>query len=409
MKKWGLTALVLASVLYGAFGSPTPDSPSFLEAGIVCLLALATLCGGLDKSVTREPWFKPLAALIVYGALMGSLQGIFAGNTPSDIARDLVAFSALAIPIALWGHRQNARVWLGVLAGIGFAFSCRYLAGPEAVMDNTGNDLLYLANSPLVPFSAAFLLYHGSFVEEGKARAVLCVLLSLIPTLAMAGMMQRATLGLLCALWLVLLAHTFLHAPKRAFMLCAAFAVSLLAFWPQVEGITDALIDKTRAVGWNTRGAELAALIDTQSANPLSALFGAGWGSLFKSPAVGDVWVRFSHSFLSSLWWKTGWIGLLLGVVAIGAVLRSAFLHTRHNPALLFALLLPLVPAIFLYGSYKSLCFGLLLAALVRPDWTLRGRNVNQTPHDRAPSPPLDPYGQPCVPADARSHGQASA
>lgn len=407
MSRLAAVAFVSAALLYGLFGSPTPDNPASVEFLVLSLLALAVLCGGLRRSVLDASWSKPLLLFLGYGIGIGTLSGALGGNAGGDMLRDLLGFAAFAVPLALYG--VNARVLAAAMLGIGFAFAARYIASPDVLSSMLAENLLYLANSPLVPFAGGWLLLHGCFAERKIWLAVVCVAASLVPILAMAGMMQRATLLLLALVWLGFFAATVFKNPRRAFVIAAASVSVLALHWADVSGIVAALVAKTREVGWNARGAELAALLSAQSQNPLTAIFGAGWGSVFKSPAVGDQWVRFSHSLLTSLWWKTGWVGLLLGAFAITVLLRDAWRRMRHNLVLFSALVLPLIPATFLYGSYKSLCFGLLLLGLARGGWTLNSGNVNQTAHEHAGNPPVDPSGEPRLPADARGDGAFAA
>jgi hypothetical protein len=376
-----LAAFMAAVVVYACFSAPTPDVLSWAEICVLGGLGVAAITGGFSKEILHQTWFKPLALLLVYGMVVGSVCGVLSGAAAADMARDMIGFMALAVPLVFYGLFQTPRrqkYLLIALLFIGLAFSCRYLWSLEIIMPVGGHDFLYLANSPLVPFAATWLLLQGCFIEPNKKRAGFFVILSLIPIMAMAGMMQRATLALLCVAWLGFLAHALIKQPRRAFIVLSVCAVLLALSWPVVMGVFDALVDKTNAVGLNTRDAELKALLATQSQSPLTAAFGAGWGSVFQSPAVGGQWVRFSHSFLSSLWWKTGWVGLILGIVAISSLVKYAYTRLKGQGVLFCALVLPLIPALFLYGSYKSLCFGLLLLGLIRSYWTFVPKGANQ-------------------------------
>lgn len=397
-----------AAALYALWGSPTPDRPDWAEWSILALLGMAILCGGIDRRVCREAWSGPWLGLLAYAFSVPVLMGALSGNTPSDMLRDMIAFGALGLPIWLYGYR-NAGFARVILLGIGLTFSIRYLISPVIGMAGPDYGLLYLANSPLVAFAATYLLLHGCFVEKNAVRAGLCVIAALLPVLAMAGMMQRATLALLVLAWSGFLLRCVVIDPRRGITVLILTLVLTGFFIAEITGLYETLIDKTRAVGWNARGAEFTAILETQSENPLVAMLGSGWGSMFKSPAVGDMWVRFSHSFLTSLWWKTGWLGLVLGSLALATALLAARKRLAHDPVLFAAFILPLIPALFLYGSYKSLCFGLLLWGLLVPDWTSAGRSVNQTAHDRETGPPVDHDSKPRIPADARGDGATSA
>ncbi|NBX65544.1 MAG: hypothetical protein EBQ96_00935 [Proteobacteria bacterium] len=409
MERLAITALAFASLGYALFGSPTPDNPGIREIVILALLAVCMVAGGLRRESFVQPWSKSLVLLLGYGFSIVLLMGVAGGYAGGDILRDLVGFAALGVPLALYGM-PDQRVLMAAMLGIGLSFAARYVISPDLLTSLLAENLLYLANSPLVAFAASWLLLYGCFVERRLWLAIGCVMASLLPILAMAGMMQRATLILLVMGFTVFWISTLLKKPRRALVVALGIAAVFWMYWPDVSGIALSLLDKTRAIGWNARGAEIAALLQAQSQSPLTAIFGAGWGSIFKSPAVGDQWVRFSHSLLTSLWWKAGWLGLTLALVALASLLCNAYRRLRHNLVLFWSLVLPLVPAVFLYGSYKSFCFGLLLLGLARFDWTLGTGNVNQAPsHDHAGSPSVDPTCEPRLSPDARCHGPSPA
>lgn len=380
-----LGAFGAAVAAYALFSSPTPDVPSWPEAAIVILLLAAVVLGGDIRTTLRARWVPAYLPLLGYAAVVPTLTAvIFAGADGGDIARDLVAFTAFFLPVLLAGlftASQNRNVLLAALIGTGLVFSVRYLLAGDVLAGAFDNSaFLYLANSPAVPFAAAWLLLQGCFCEKRWLHAIAMIVFSLIPVIAMAGMMQRATLTLLALVWVGFWVAAWRRTPRRALAVTLLAAMVLAFAWPVLAGVGAALWEKTRMVGANARAGELAALYDAAAQNPWTLAFGTGWGSLFKSPAVGDHWVRFSHGLFTSLLWKTGWAGLLLGGVALAALLRDAARRLRHDMVTFYALLLPLLPAMVLYGSYKSFCFGLLLLGLAALDWTAPVRNGNETP-----------------------------
>lgn len=365
-----LHAFAAAAFIYAGFSSPTPDAPGLAECLILMLLAYAAV----PVRFVRVAWVASFLVFLGYGFTVPFVMGAVHGHAAGDILRDALAFGTLAVPVLfahLFVNDDRAQTYLlATLTGVGLIFSLRYLEALISPMNVTAPDFLYLANSPLVTFSAAWLLLHGCYGEKHAGRGVALVVLSTVPIAAMIGMMQRATMALLILAWLGFFVATIVKRPQRAITIAIIAATLLILIWPLPSLVFVSFADKTSAVGWNARGAELSSLLAALNTNPLTAVLGAGWGSMFKSPAVGDLWVRFSHAFLTSVLWKTGWCGLVLGVVAIIGLIRAAWLRLRHEKIMFTALILPLLPALFLYGSYKSLCFGLLLlglAALQRP------------------------------------------
>ncbi len=373
-----------AAALYALAGSPTPDNPGWAEIAILLLLLAA-----IPWQKPRGIWVAPMALLLAYGATVPLLVGTLAGAAPADILRDMIGFAALAMPLLfapLFTDNRARAILLAMLCGTGIAFAGRYLAATSTpvlgAIGMMGGDpgLLYLANSPAVAFAATWLLLHGCFGETRGTRAALCIALAVIPILAMAGMMQRATLVLLACAWSALFLRACVFQPRRALALAGVLAAALLVMWEPVGNLVANLYGKTLAVGWNARGAEFTALLAQFEGHPLRAVFGAGWGSYLKSPAVGDTWVRFSHALLTATLWKAGVIGLVLACAGLGALVVDACRRLRADAPMLLALAVPLIPALFLYGSYKSFCFGLLLLGLAVLIGQTGPRGVNQTP-----------------------------
>ena len=109
---------------------------------------------------------------------------------------------------------------------------------------------------------------------------------------------------------------------------------------------------------------ELSAVWDVVSANPLTLLFGAGWGAGFASPAVADIHVQFTHSLVSGMLLKTGLVGLFLSLFYLCALSLRLF-QLRLGVVWPLAIMAPVLIDVFLYASYKSLDFGLVLLVIV--------------------------------------------
>lgn len=63
---------------------------------------------------------------------------------------------------------------------------------------------------------------------------------------------------------------------------------------------------KTETYGLNERASEAVAVADHIGSSPASLVFGAGWGALVRNPAVGEMWVSYTHSFATYMLLKTG-------------------------------------------------------------------------------------------------------
>jgi hypothetical protein len=133
---------------------------------------------------------------------------------------------------------------------------------------------------------------------------------------------------------------------------------------PQLQPVFDSLMRKTQIVGANMRVQEWQAVWAEISGSPLSVTFGQGWGARFASPAVADINVNFTHGLLSSLLLKTGVFGMLLGAAYIMTLLGRLKPYLKTHIVVVFAIAAPIAIDVFLYASFKSLDFGLVLALI---------------------------------------------
>lgn len=380
-----LTALIAALTAYGIGGSPTPDAIGGAE--IFTGLALVFAAGGwraariFNGFETGAGWEKAGFALFLYGITVPLIAGVACGNSAGGIARDLLFFIFLLLPLFLMGlcaYRRSYLVPVTVaVAGAGLLFSARVLApvfagvaGPVWYLRPPA-DPFYLANAPTVIF--AFLLLAGT---AGKriydlpglrevAAAGLLAALSFFPLAAMALITQRASMGVivLSAVFLSLIA--LWRNPRRAVLPLAVLALAAWAGWDAVNFIGGEAARKTAAVGLNMRWAEAAAVMDSMTGSPWAVLFGRGWGATVASPAVGGMTVNFTHSLLTTAFLKTGACGLALILFYVFHIIKLLWRLLWVNPVMAFALAGPLVIDTLLYASFKSLDFGLILLLAV--------------------------------------------
>lgn len=370
---WQIYPFVLALLMYGTLGSPTPDHFSWGESIVAAGLVLS-----LSFSNLRANPF-PVAACL-YGLTIPLLMGLMAGHSINDILRDTIPFFFLWLGLFYGGVvRHHFEVLIFAICWIGIMFSIRtifvyrdILLTPTLWGQGQPADLLYLANSPEVLFTALFLTGTALkfFMTEprvwtGVWKGAGVMLLAGPVLLAMTLMMQRAGLGLVCGVALICSSYYFYMTPKRFLLLLCGLVSGILLtldFWML---ILNHLEIKTEAVGFNGRLQEWTAVLRIISLDPLSLLFGTGWGMKFENPAVGGLSVLFTHSLISSLLLKTGLIGA--GLTGFGLWITFKDIHKKisGDPLLLISLVAPLLVGLFLYASYKSLGFGLILLATV--------------------------------------------
>lgn len=379
----GMAATLAAIALYALASSPTPDSVGPIELMIMVLLLVGCLCGAAMGLKLAQFWRGLWAMMLAYGLCVPTVIGAVSAAPAGDMARDIVAYSALALPLCLTPvFNERGRIFLYACVAAGVAMAARYIASPEIIWHSFATDIgdtsfLYLANSPLVMLAALWLMLSGFFTQQRLWLAVPMVIISLVPFIAMLAMSQRATIAILVLAWGMGVIVCAVRNPIRAAIVLAIGATALILGWDIATAAAQSLLNKTIMLGSNARVQEWAAVLDALSQGPITTIFGTGWGASLPSPAVGDVWVRFVHGFMLASLWKMGFFGLALTLCAFAAFIISTAKNRQFLVWVCFAT--AAIAPFFLYGSYKSLCFGLILTGIaLSPHWTSHTRNDNQ-------------------------------
>ncbi len=355
-------ALYLAIILYGLLSSPTPDFISWVEITIIGLLIITV--GVIRPIVAFTDMTMPMHLHYhkVFLGFMISIPmaiGVINGHDLVAIARDLFPIIALILPLCF--YRQDMPLLPIIMAVAGGLFALRYLAPliPYLGFLSSGDALLYLANSPLVPFAAIMGFHWASDIRDNSImQRVFGLILCGLCFAAMGMMLQRAPF-ILCALACVgLLGLRTVQKPVQSMVLGAVIIMALVPVLPIIMDIAQSLQSKTLTVGMNNRVEEFQAVLAQ------SSWLGTGWGGEFQSPAVADIWVRFTHNIVSYYWLKAGVIGAILSVGFIALWGWQAIKIIRINPALGLAIAVPFLVHVTLYTGFKTLDFALLITLI---------------------------------------------
>ena len=358
-----LIFFVSALVLYGVFGSPTPDDPGVAEAAIGGLLVLAAGPAGIWGAFERRQagWAAAYQMLLFYGVVAGVSVGLVSGYSAGAIARDLAAFFFVLLPL-FFVRLVPAQVCVFLIVFIGLCFAVRALL-PVYGFYPAPDELLYLANSPLVLCAALILVLSvGADFYAGRVSGMTLVrgCLALLPLGAMLIDVQRApvvsvlvSVGVLGALYVY-------NRPGRMAVTGFVLLMIAVAAFPLFESIGHEILVKTGKVGLNMRSEELAAVFSAVDGSWMRALFGLGWGATFEAPSVGGLPVAYTHSFLSYMMLKGGLIGLALAGLLFVQGLVHIVRVMQAQPMWGLSVLWPFVIPVVLYASHKSLDFGLI-------------------------------------------------
>jgi hypothetical protein len=357
-------ALYAAIITYALFCSPTPDLIGWGECVVAVLLIISVGFSGIGTVITDDIQSRIIQFHRVFVLFMLSIPtmiGVINGHILSDIVRDIIPILFLILPLSFYG--RNMEGFATVLTIAGALFAIRYLVPYIPYFDflpNESSVLLYLANSPLVPFAAIVGFYwavdnHPSFLTK---RLCGCVI-SVICFTAMMAMMQRAPIILSAISCIIILAIQAKNKPLHSIVMTMIIITILYPIYPILIEVGLNLSEKTITVGFNNRIEEFTSALSELS------WFGHGWGHVWQSPAVGDMWVRFTHNIISYYALKAGIIGSIMAICFVIMWIGYGINHIKTKPEIMLAILTPLVIHMLLYTGFKTLDFALLLTLLI--------------------------------------------
>ena len=387
MARQGL--FLLALLIYALFSTPTPDHISLTEILVLAGILLAVNASGIMQAAgvcpdTGPLWLFPARLLLLFGFSVPLLVGLAQGYPVSLILRDLVPFLFLLLPLFLSASFMDraplSRLFPYILCVMGIVFVLRVIVA-FFIPDGSQNfqigympDPHNLVNAPTVLFAALFMTGLGG-ISLIKARswkdmliAFICFALTLILLVGMAGIGQRAHIGVwacgtLCGLGLL--------AWWRPLGLWRVGAMALLAgilFWPFASDLLTGLAQKNAVVGLNNRLEEAQVVWESFRGQPASLLLGHGWGATIISPAVGPDPVNYTHNLFTTYLLKGGLLGMALVALYLLTLGAGIWRILWVYPVGALAVAGPFLIDITLYASFKSLDFGLLLALIAL--WT---------------------------------------
>jgi hypothetical protein len=376
-------SLIASIFLYALFSSPTPDRPGLPEIIIGGLLILSAGTKRLWRVMTFKEegdFYRGSSLLLLYGLSIPVIVGVWSGNDWVLVVRDIIPFLFLMLPIfyadLFKGTPDRVKVLLIAICALGFLFAIRAMLqlyeDPILFLQFLEtSELTYFANMPTVLFASLFILGVGAqkFVEHFDINSVflfvISVVIAALIALPIALSLQRASLGYMAFYGLSLSVVGLYFYPKRAFILLVPVLCIAVFYMGEVLHLWNALITKTSQVGFNMRYEEWVRVWEEVSDNPVYVLFGAGWGADFISPATSGVRVNFTHNLFSSMLLKAGVVGCLLAGLYFYCIVKYLSYLFSARTVLFLCFLGPLFIDMFLYASFKSFDFGLLLLGIV--------------------------------------------
>jgi hypothetical protein len=364
----GPAALLAACVLYGGLSMPAPAGVGPAEAAVGLLVALAAW-----SARGTAPPDPAGAAAALWLAAVPAVGGAMAGAAPHDLARDLVALSFLFLCLVLGPRpaRGPDPIDAGLCAA-GALFALRWWRDTgfdvAAIGVRTlpeGPELLLGSSAVLFAAVRLPLLGVGRAAAGAPLAGTALAIAGAAPALALLATSHRAAVALAAAAGVAGIARR--GARTASAVAAAGLAAALLpGADDHLLGALRAMADKTRLVGLNARLEETAEAFRRVSATPGRLLFGEGWGALLANPTVGGDLVRYLHGFVPYAAFKAGLVGAAVALAWLSGLVPRAAAAGRRDPDLVLACLPPLVAGLAVHTGFKHLCFGLVLALLVR-------------------------------------------
>jgi hypothetical protein len=355
-------------IAYGLFSSPTPDNFGWPEAMVALSILISFAHPSSFNSLIQKPQSLSLGfhhLFFVYVATIPLFLGLLYGHNSQSIIRDYIPVLLLCIPIItprIWN--KNHLEWALIICGTSFAI--RFLID---FISFNAHGMLYLANSPLVPFTTLIGFHWITMTQPTTSqwfKRFIGLVIFIIGVMAMILMAQRAPLVLSLLGVSIIIGFRIIQSPIRTTLInliLGIIGISLIPlFWVEILSISN----KFLTIGDNNRLADIQAVLYQVT------IWGHGWGYEWQSPAVADYWVRYTHNMTTYYWLKTGFIGAILSIGFIYIWGLESLKACKHNIAIGLAIFVPLTIHFFLYTGYKTFDLSLLLTFLVLCNHHLR-------------------------------------
>ncbi len=378
---WVLTFAIF-SLIYGFFGDPTPATFNVITLIWGGFFVFSLPWQNLSKlpSLSRNALF--IAGVVSVGLFYPLIIGTLSGHDPFLILRDISAYLFIFIGfLFLYYFKENqseaTKVIVSGLLVIAFGMALRRLGiipyGVERA--SVFEDPFALSVVPEILFGSVFLtsfaiLNFLSFEKTLSKQILVFIILTLcaLPLLAVMNMsVMRASLAMTFIGIFFSLLILILNRPLAGFSLIVLMAAVITTFIKPITTMFQLFWLKTVMMGTNNRLLEIETVLNAVLTDPFSFLFGKGWGAVLNNPAVGGEQVLYTHSLLSSSLLKGGFV--LMSIVGIYIIWLFTGIFTklfREKRAFPMALYLAIIPTFLIntliYGGYKTIGFGLVLA-----------------------------------------------
>ena len=377
-----ICAFTLFCLTYGFLGDPTPTTINFISIFWIGFLVLSFSWQNLPNIKSFSAFKIAAISVFTFGLIAPLIVGALSGHDFILMSRDILSYLFVFIGflyILTFNEKrtQTIKVFLGGLLIIALAMALRRLGLMPYGLDRASvfEDPFALSVVPEILFGAIFLISFAilNFLKTDKSvfnqtATFIGLILMASPLLAVMHMsVMRAGIGMVFIATLISLSILLLNRPYVAMFLSAIFAGGVMVLLKPLNAVFQLFWLKTVMIGTNNRLLEIKVVLQDVLSNPVSFVLGKGWGTVINNPAVGGEQVLYTHSLLSSSLLKGGFLMTILISVYLLWLFTGIFkqLFKEKRPlyiSLYLAISMTLLVNILIYGGYKTIGFGVVIA-----------------------------------------------
>lgn len=374
-KKW-FQSIVFGPIIYGLFGSSTPDDFGIPEIVLGCILT--------HLFISKVRWKKEqLLVWVIFLILLTYplFSSLFYENNFNNILRDVIPLFFLFFGLLLAPEKIDQLDYVLLTNGIlfiGVCFSLRHLWGIEDRLSEIGLTNVYFGDAyyimePAVFFAALYFILKAleSYFKLEYRNFMIFLFLSLIPIIGIASLLLRGMIALIVLT--TILYCLFMNKQKKQIkIIMSAILIVLLIITANYldsdfyKNLYQSLTLKTADSGLlNQRGQEFLDALKLFNNHPSLYITGIGWGGMFDTVTSGGL-VRYTHNAFLYFLIKGGMLGLLsLTWLFLYILKKSNITFKKLSQPLLLSGLTVLLYNMLIEPGYKMLSLGLIIVVLI--------------------------------------------
>ena len=374
-KKW-FRSIVFAPIIYGLFGSSTPDDFGIPEIVLGCIL--------IRLFISKVRWEKEQSLVwMIFLILLAYplFSSLFYENNFNNVLRDVIPLFFLFFGLLLASKKidqlDSVLLTNGILF-IGVCFSLRHLWTIKDRLNDIGFNSVwdgdaYYIMEPAVFFAALYFMLKAfeSYFKLEHRKFLIYLFLSLIPITGIVSLLLRGKIALIVLT--TILYCLFMNKSKKQRKIimstvCIVFLIIAVNYLESdlFKNLFQSLTLKTAESGLlNQRDEEFIDVLKLFHNHPSFYITGIGWGGMYDSVTSGGL-VRYTHNVFLYFLLKGGMLGLVSGTwLFLYTLKRSNITFKKLSQPLVLSGLIVLLYNIFIEPGYKMLSLGFIIVVII--------------------------------------------